>query len=133
LVEKNVDNQRIGQWGEKIAADYLVGKGYRVISRNVYSAAGEIDIVARQAIGEVSCLVFVEVKTRRSKWHGYPEEAFNRAKYNHLTHSIAEFFEANPDFAGDWRIDVIAVIGAPGASSHQIRHFEGIVMPDERE
>jgi len=123
----------IGQWGEKIAADYLAEKGYKVISRNVYSAAGEIDIVAHQAADEVSCLVFVEVKTRTSKRHGYPEEAFNRAKYNHLSQSIAEYLEANPDFAGDWRIDVISVIGAPGASSYQIHHFEGIVMPDERE
>ncbi len=131
--ENKGDKRTIGQWGEWVAADYLVRKGYRVISKNVYNAAGEIDIVALQVNKETSCLVFVEVKTRTSRWHGYPEEAFSRAKYNHLSQSIAAYFEKHPAMMGDWRIDVIAVIGTPGASSHQIRHFEGIVMPDERE
>jgi putative endonuclease len=128
-----VSDRAIGEWGEKLAADYLERKGYQIISRNVFFAAGEIDIVALQVIGEAPCLVFVEVKTRRSSWHGYPEEAFSRAKHAHLLRSIERYLEGDPDLSGDWRIDVIAVTGTPGASSTQIRHFEGIVMPDERE
>lgn len=128
-----MSSRTIGEWGEELAADYLERTGYRIISRNVYYAAGEIDIVALQEIGPARCLVFIEVKTRTSSWHGHPEEAFSRAKYNHLLSSIERYLEGAADLPADWRIDVIAVTGTPGGSSTEIRHFEGIVMPDDRE
>jgi putative endonuclease len=52
-------NQKIGRWGEEIAAVYLEKKGYDLINRNVRTPYGEIDLIARQR-GRV---IFVEVKT----------------------------------------------------------------------
>ncbi len=130
---KTKHNQTIGKWGEQVAAEYLSSKGYSVLSRNVYLTAGEIDIVALQAAEEKPCLVFIEVKTRTSLDHGYPEEAFSKTKYQHLLNSIEEYLEKSPGLLGEWRIDVIAVVGSPGEKDPQIRHFEGYVIADERE
>lgn len=129
----NVNNQQVGKWGEQVAAVHLQGKGYCIIARNVHFASGELDIVALQESEEETHLVFVEVKTRTSSSHGYPEEAITRTKYRRILHSIERFLEGNPDLAGEWRMDVIAVIGRPGENPRQIRHYEGIVVPDDRE
>ena len=50
----------IGKWGENIACDILVGKGYAIIERNWRLNHLEIDIIASKG----SRIVFAEVKTR---------------------------------------------------------------------
>ena len=52
----------IGAYGERVAAAFLRGQGYKVLVRNYKTTRGEIDLVCRH--GDV--LVFVEVKTRGS-------------------------------------------------------------------
>lgn len=47
---------------ESLAAAWLIGKGYRILSRRFRSGAGEIDIVA----GRRHTIIFVEVKARTS-------------------------------------------------------------------
>jgi len=47
---------------ESLAAAWLIGKGYRILSRRFRCAAGEIDIVA----GRRHAVIFVEVKARAS-------------------------------------------------------------------
>ena len=47
---------------ESLAAAWLIGKGYRIMSRRFRSGAGEIDIVA----GRRHTIIFVEVKARTS-------------------------------------------------------------------
>lgn len=51
----------IGDFGEKLACDYLKSKGYEILDRNVYSRFGEIDIIAKNN----EYIIFVEVKTRK--------------------------------------------------------------------
>jgi putative endonuclease len=53
----------LGSRGETLAVAALERAGYAVIATGYRTAAGEIDIVARDG----PCLVFVEVKTRRTK------------------------------------------------------------------
>ncbi len=50
----------VGRRGEQVAADHLKSLGYRVLSRNVRAAGGELDIVALQG----GTVVFCEVKSR---------------------------------------------------------------------
>jgi len=52
---------RLGRLGEKLAADHLVRRGYRIIDRNYRTRWGELDIVAYDG----TTLAFCEVKTRR--------------------------------------------------------------------
>jgi len=78
--------------------------GYVVRERNWRCAAGEIDIVAEEG----SCLVFVEVRTRRGREYGTPEESVTPAKQAKLV-ELAQTYLQEHRWDGDWRIDVVAV------------------------
>ena len=66
----------LGRLGEELVARALAARGYRIRERNWRCPAGELDIVAED--GDV--LAFVEVKTRRGREFGTPEEAVTPAK-----------------------------------------------------
>jgi putative endonuclease len=51
----------LGRRGEQLAAAYLHRRGYTVLTRNVRSRHGELDLI----VCDARALVFVEVKTRR--------------------------------------------------------------------
>lgn len=111
--------QALGRWGETLAADFLVQKGYSILERNVRTPYGELDLVARQ--GKV--LVFVEVKTRSSRAFGLPEEAVTSRKQAHLLAAAQHYLQDHPALEGDWRVDVIAIERCFGQSP-AIVHFE---------
>jgi putative endonuclease len=115
--------QRLGHWGETQAAQFLIGAGYDILTRNYRTPYGEIDLVSRQKTLEGSVLVFVEVKTRSGQAFGYPEESITDRKQEHLLAAAQYYLQQHPVWEGGWRIDVIAIQrckqGAP-----QIRHFE---------
>lgn len=65
-----------GKTGEDAVCKFLEGKGYEILSRNFHSRYGEIDIIAK--LGE--CIVFTEVKTRKSIAYGRPAEFVTHQK-----------------------------------------------------
>jgi putative endonuclease len=95
----------LGRRGERAAEKYLRRSGYRIVARNFRAAGAEIDIVAME--GET--LVFVEVKTRRSRDAGAPEEAVDERKQKQIRRA-AEMFAARYR-AEDvtMRFDIVAV------------------------
>lgn len=113
-------NQRIGKWGEEIAAGYLVKKGFEITARNARTPYGEIDIVAR--LGDIT--VFVEVKTRTSDKMGLPEESITPRKRRHMT-DAAEHYSAGHEI-DHWQIDVISIEGKPGLEP-RITYFENAI------
>lgn len=113
-------NQALGRWGETVAAEYLVGKGYHIEARNIRTTYGEIDLLATKE-GE---LVFVEVKTRTTLSYGYPEEAITEKKLVHMIESAENYLQEQTDFKGNWRIDVIAIHKRNGKETPEITHFE---------
>jgi putative endonuclease len=113
----------LGRWGEALAADYLLGRGYTLVQRNARTPYGEIDLVMRQA--EVT--VFVEVKTRTSDQFGFPEEAITARKREHLLAASLSFLQEHPEYEGDWRIDVIAIRRLDPGKPARIRHFENAI------
>lgn len=103
--------QRLGQHGEEIAASYLRRQGYMILARNWRCPVGEIDIVARE--GET--LAFVEVRTRRGKGFGTPEESITHAKKAKLVEVAQTYLQEAGLEDVAWRIDVIAIeIGQHG-------------------
>jgi putative endonuclease len=124
---------QIGQWGEDVAVEYLEKKGYSILVRNYHASRGEIDIIARDEENRPSCLVFVEVKTRTSTKHGFPEAAFDRRKWDRTQAAIQHYLESQPDIDLEWCVDVVAVVGHPDQALPQIQHYENIVIIDERE
>jgi putative endonuclease len=95
----------LGRWGEDVAARHLTALGYEIVARNWRCEAGEVDIVARD--GET--WVFVEVRTRRGRRFGTPEESITGAKQARLI-EVAGAYLAEHDLGDvDWRVDVVAI------------------------
>ena len=97
--------QRLGRWGEGVAATHLEAQGYVIVAHNWRCAAGEIDLVARD--GET--LVFVEVKTRRGRAYGAPEEALTPRKAARLLQLGEQYCYEHDLNDVNWRIDLVAV------------------------
>ena len=76
----NSENKIIGVQGEKIAQQYLIQKGYKIIDKNFYCRFGEIDIIAKYN----EELIFVEVKTRKQIRYGNAAESVTKIKQNHI-------------------------------------------------
>jgi putative endonuclease len=112
----------LGHLGEELAARTLVQRGYRIRERNWRCAAGELDIVAED--GDV--LAFVEVKTRRGRDFGPPEEAVTPAKQAKLIELAATYVQQS-EWPGDWRIDVAAVELAPGGEPLRVEIIQNAV------
>ena len=100
--------QKIGAWGEGVAAEYLEEHGYEVIDRNIRTPYGEIDILAEKD-GYIS---FVEVKTRTTGSYGPPEISITPRKQEHMIAAAEHYAQQNE--IDHWQIDVIAVEGRPG-------------------
>ncbi|MDX1616563.1 MAG: YraN family protein [Candidatus Promineifilaceae bacterium] len=94
----------LGRWGESLAVRLLQKKGYRIVQRNWRSARGEIDLIVEKD----DEWVFVEVKTRRGRAMGTPEEALTESKARQLM-SLALEYVASEGLDVDWRIDLVAV------------------------
>ena len=97
--------RRLGQWGEKVAALHLEAQGLLILERNWRCRGGEIDLVARD--GET--VVFVEVKTRRGRDFGAPEEALTPHKTAKLMQLGQQYIADRELDNVDWRIDLVAV------------------------
>ena len=113
----------LGRWGEDLAAESLQGKGYEIVARNLRNEYGEIGLLARQG----DALGFVEVKTRSSRKYGYPEEAVDTAKFEHIMTAAETYLQQRSDPAVDWRVDVIAVRKLKSGQPLEIVHFENVL------
>jgi putative endonuclease len=97
--------RRLGRWGENLAAAHLESNGYELLARNWRCARGEIDLVAQ--IGET--IAFVEVKTRRGRAFGPPEEGVTRDKAKQLLKLGQDYIDQHGLQDAEWRIDLVAV------------------------
>jgi putative endonuclease len=94
-----------GILGEKLACDFLGKNGYRIIEKNFRCPGGEVDIIAQQQ----DTLVFVEVRTKRSRQFGSPEESITPAKMEKLRTVAAYYWQSHDNLPESWRIDVVAI------------------------
>jgi len=94
-----------GIFGEKLAAEFLRGQGYQILETNYRCPEGEVDIVAQHG----DFLVFVEVRTKRSRRFGSPEESITPTKMERLRLTAARYREAHDGLPEQWRIDVVVI------------------------
>lgn len=111
----------LGIWGERIASEFLVAEGYRVVDQRWRCRLGEIDIVATK--GQTTC--FVEVKTRRSVAFGHPLEAINAKKLSRLRQLAGLWCETKQPASRKIRIDAVGIIG-DGVTVYSLDHRQGV-------
>lgn len=85
-------HNRTGILGEKMALKYLSEKGFVILHQNWRHSHWEVDIIASFK----ETLHFVEVKTRRTKKFGYPEEGVTKRKLTTLINASEEFMYLYP-------------------------------------
>ena len=116
-------DQRIalGQYGERVAARWLVAAGMVVLERNWRCEIGELDLVLIE--GEV--LVVCEVKTRSSEEFGNPLEAVTATKAARLRRLAARWLETHDLHPSDVRIDLVGVL-QDGHGAALVDHVRGV-------
>jgi putative endonuclease len=96
---------KLGQRGEELAARALSGHGYEVVERNWRCREGEVDIVACRA----GVWAFFEVRTRRGRRFGAPEESLSPAKEQRMVDVALAYLVEQGEEDPDWRIGFVAV------------------------
>jgi len=115
--------QKAGKFGEDLAKDYLLKKGYGVIGENIKVSFQEIDIIARQG----GITVFVEVKTRLSSVFGSAEDAFDLKKFNNLKKALEFYIYKNNLDENLVRLDFISVDISRQKKRAKIKHYKDII------
>jgi putative endonuclease len=116
----------LGRQGEDLAVKYLERKGYQILERNYTTSFGEIDIVAAWTPPqETKRLVFVEVKLRRNRRYGYPEESVTPKKLQHLILASQDYLQKHLKEDIDWQIDVLSI---EMGTKTKITHLENITV-----
>ncbi len=112
---------KLGEIGEESALRFLEAKGFVLVCRNFRHQRAEIDLVVKK--DEERLLVFAEVKTRRSRKFGEPEESITQRKIDQICKSAEGFVQKYPKY-GDYlkRFDVIAIMIE--GQSETIKHIE---------
>ena len=117
--DKKGKKNQVGAYGEQIAVNYLRNKGFTVLDVNYLKKWGELDIVARETLGNKQIIHFVEVKTvsyetkaalTRAVTHETwsPEDNVHFKKIQRMNRTIESWLsENNCDL--DWQIDIVAV------------------------
>lgn len=94
--------------GERLAANYLMDKGYRILERNYRVGKLEIDLITEKG----GTIVFVEVKRRVSENFGSPAEFVDKKKQERIVKAAKVFLQREKDFQDmDVRFDVVSVLG----------------------
>lgn len=95
----------VGNKGEQSAVSYLNTLGYKIIATKYRTKTGEIDIIAK----DKECLVFVEVKTRRSISYGFPAEAVNFRKQQKIINTALCYLNQRGLVNTACRFDIVEV------------------------
>ncbi len=141
-------NENTWHSGEKLAAKHLKKLGYKIVGTNICIAGVEADIVAilprrlaqkqlkkQYKNGELcktgylaakkqstNTLVVAEVKARVSYKYGYPEEAVNTQKQQHLRRFAEAYTKAN-NIHYPVQFDIVAVRLPQAEANAEIRHI----------
>ncbi|MEL7004384.1 MAG: YraN family protein [Bacteroidota bacterium] len=106
-----------GNYGEKLAAEFLQSHGYIIRERNYRYRRLEIDLIAEKK----DLVIFIEVKARTKTYFGLPEEAVDEKKADKIIEA-ADHYVYEINWNGNIRFDIISVILS--GEQPTIKHFE---------
>ena len=135
---KQGKKNQIGALGEQVAANYLTNKGFTVLDTNYLKKWGEIDIVARETVGNKPIIRFIEVKTvsyetkaaldfavTHETWR--PEDNVHFKKIQRLNRTIESWLLENCCDL-DWQIDIAAVRIVPREKYATVRYIPNVIL-----
>lgn len=100
-------NKTIGKYGEQLAKDFLIKKGFEILDMNFhYSKLAEIDIIAKKD----NIIHFIEVKTRSTELFGNPLEAVNKSKLKQIYMCANYYLQNSKKHYKNMQIDVIGIM-----------------------
>jgi putative endonuclease len=107
-----------GLAAEWLAAAWLVGKGYRILSRQFRARGGELDIVALSPLWTRRTIVFVEDRARGTVEQAV--ESVGAVKRRRVQSAAAQFCARKPKLGAlPRRFDLILL--APGRWPHHMK------------
>ena len=93
-----------------------------ILERDWKSGHNDLDIVAI----DKDMMVFVEVKTRRNRLYGDPEEAIDYRKIQSLQLAINHYIKFRR-INSEVRFDIISIVGSIG-SEPELSHIEDVAL-----
>jgi|WetSurMetagenome_2_1015567.scaffolds.fasta_scaffold177907_2 putative endonuclease len=111
----------LGNFGEQLARNFLLRRGYFIIANNTKIGHGEIDIIAE--INKTT--VFIEVKTLLGFQSG-AEESLSRRQIIKLKQIISIYCRQRMIKADTARLDFIAINLDRQSGKARIRHYSNI-------
>ena len=112
----------LGARAERIALSYLKRKGYRLLTRNYKTSAGEVDIVAKHR-GEI---IFVEVKSGISHPPFYPRDKVDEKKRRKIVQVAETYLRRKGLSRAKVRFDILEVsFKTSNDQKPRITHLEG--------
>jgi len=112
----------LGIYGEGLAVNHLISKGYLIHTRNYKYDHAEVDIVAEDR----GMLVFVEVKTRLSAYLSDPSLLISKKKQRQII-KVSDHYAREFHPEKESRFDIIMVITNEKYTS--IEHIEDAFYP----
>lgn len=97
-------HNKTGTLGETMAASYLQQQGFELLHQNWRNGHWEVDIIASRG----GVLHFIEVKTRRTKKFGHPEESVSRKKLLNLINASEAYLYQQPQWQRI-QFDILAI------------------------
>lgn len=107
---------KIGEFGEKTAAEFLIRNGFRIVSANFKApigrnrkgvqVSGEIDLIAF----DDNKLCFIEVKTRSSDKYASPLSAVDLRKQRQITRTARVYRKTFNLLKINFRYDVVSIV-----------------------
>ncbi|MCH5248157.1 MAG: YraN family protein [Muribaculaceae bacterium] len=115
-------HNQTGRWGENVATEYLVTRGYDILERNWRLNHLEIDIIARQG----QRISFIEVKSRNTDEHIDPIDLITPRKVGFMR-SCANAYMSQYGDNFSCQFDFIFVMGSP--NDYTVEHFPDAFFP----
>ena len=113
----------LGKKGEQLAAEHLRKNGYSILAQNYKSESkAELDIVASKD----GHIIFVEVKTRESRYLNDPALMVPMKKKRQIIKAADEFIKVEK-ISLPWRFDIISIV--LNKHTTNIEHIENAFYP----
>ncbi|MGN0145359.1 MAG: YraN family protein [Clostridium sp.] len=113
-------NKDIGNYGEKIAQNFLKKNGYHILDCNFRTHIGELDVICRKQ----NLLIIVEVKSRYNLDYGFPRESVNYQKQKSIIKLTYSYIYLKKLYNLNIRFDIIEILFNNNNSKYEITHIK---------